>query len=421
MLGADVDVTATPAAKFMVNDDKLDPEKVAHDVARLFLGMNLGCAQCHDHPTVDGFLQSDFYGIYAYVAQTTMTVDEKTKQPRLLEAPAKPAMEFKSVFKAEKAATGPRVPGGEPVVVPVFAPGEEYEVKPDKRGKGGIAKFKLRPLLARDLTSGRNTRFAQSSVNRFWFLLMGRGLVHPLDMMHKDNPSSHPVLLEKLASEFVARGHDIRWLLREIALSEAYQRSSRAPGGADPRSVAPESYRVANMKPLSPEQVGLSTMAATGSWELLGATKPKDEPAEECDESEKPAKKKGYAETGLGPVPSTRPEALALFVRAFSGPVGEPEIDFSPSMSHSLFLMNERMVLEWLKPTGSNLAARLMKLSSPEEVADELYWSVLTRAPLADEIAQTAAFLKKNESRREAAMGELAWALLASAEFRLNH
>ena len=89
-------------------------------------------------------------------------------------------------------------------------------------------KFRLRPLLSRDLTSDGNRRFALNSVNRFWFLLMGRGLVHPLDMMHKDNPPSHPALIESLASEFIARKFDVRWLLREIALSEGYQRTSRA-------------------------------------------------------------------------------------------------------------------------------------------------------------------------------------------------
>ena len=90
-------------------------------------------------------------------------------------------------------------------------------------------------------------------------------------------------------------------------------------------------------------------------------------------------------------------------------------------MAHSLFLMNDRMVLEWLKPKGGNLTARLSKFTSSAEIADELYLSVLTRTPETDEIAEVKNFLKKHESDRQHALGELAWALLASAEFRLNH
>ena len=90
-------------------------------------------------------------------------------------------------------------------------------------------------------------------------------------------------------------------------------------------------------------------------------------------------------------------------------------------MAHSLFLMNERMVLDWLKPKSGNLMARVAKLTSPSEVADELYLSVLTRQPEKEETAEVENFLKKHGSRREGALLELAWALLASAEFRLNH
>jgi len=423
LLAIEGDPTATPAAKFILNDEKLEPEKVAHDVARLFLGMNLQCAQCHDHPTVNGFLQADYYGIYSYLAQTTMKPDKATKAVVLSEAPSTPQIEFKSVFKPDKATTAPHVPGGNEVVIPAFAAGEEYEVKPEKNGSPGVPKFRLRPLLARDLTSEQNHRFAQNSVNRFWFLLMGRGLVHPLDMMHKDNPPSHPELFDRLANEFVAHKFDVRWLLREIALSDAYQRTTRAPEGTDLKSVKLESYRMANLKPLAAEQIGIASMVATGSWDLLAQAAPAEgeEPADTTATKGKKKKAKNHLDLGAMELPSTREDALAVFVRAFSGPVGEPEVEFAPSMSHSLFLMNERMVLGWLKPKENNLIARLAKFTAPAEVAEELYLSVLTRQPEKEEVAEVEGFLKKNESRREGALGELAWALLASAEFRLNH
>jgi hypothetical protein len=111
-------------------------------------------------------------------------------------------------------------------------------------------------------------------------------------------------------------------------------------------------------------------------------------------------------------------DVMRFFTEIFGGASGEPEVDFQPSTTHALFLMNEKLVLQWLVPQEGNLVDRLSKLADPTE---ELYLSTLTRLPDADERADAAAYLGKNASRRTAALGELAWALLASAEFRLNH
>lgn len=96
----------------MADGEKLDPEKTAHDIARLFLGMNLGCAQCHDHPVVEDFKQADFYGIYAYLNQTRVQEDKKTKAALLVEGAVTNKVEFKSVFKKTKEATAPHLPDG---------------------------------------------------------------------------------------------------------------------------------------------------------------------------------------------------------------------------------------------------------------------------------------------------------------------
>ena len=412
LISVDGDFKTKPAAKFMADGEKLDPEKTAHDIARLFLGMNLQCAQCHDHPVVDNFKQADFYGIYAYLNQTRVQEDKKTKAALLVEGALTNKIEFKSVFKKQKEMTAPHLPGRPEVTIPIYAKGEEYAVPPAD-GKPGVLKFRPRAALAEELTAADNVQFTRNSANRFWFFMMGRGLVHPLDMMHAGNPASHPELLDLLAREFAAHQFDVRWLLRELALSEAYQRSSRAPKGVEAKSILPQSYRVANLKGLSAEQTAWSVMVAVGSLDKVTKA-----PAPAA--AAKFVYKAYNSGTSTVP-PATLDDTLTLFTATFGNPPGEPEVEFAPSMGHSLFLMNERLVLGWLKPEEGNLVGRLVKLEKPEAVAEELYVGVLSRLPEAAEIAEVGDYLAKNAKRRSDALGELAWALLASAEFRLNH
>src|SRR5262249_7995170 len=114
--------------------------------------------------------------------------------------------------------------------------------------------------LAPELTAASNTAFARNGANRLWAHMMGRGLVHPLDMDHSTNPPSHPQLLELLTAEFAASKFDMRAMLPELALTQTYQRSSEAPAGIKDRPL----YSVALLKPLSPEQLGWTLMQATG-------------------------------------------------------------------------------------------------------------------------------------------------------------
>jgi len=83
--------------------------------------------------------------------------------------------------------------------------------------------------------------------------------------------------------------------------------------------------------------------------------------------------------------------------------------------------MNDRLIQHWLKPLGNNLVARLGKLETTDAVARRMYLSVLSRLPEEEEKTWVNAYLEKNEQRRTNALGDLAWALLNSAEFRFNH
>ena len=411
ILSADGRNEKTRGALRFFLDGRKDAHVMTRDVGRLFLGKDLQCAQCHKHPFVKGWRQSDYMGLHAYLYQSKAQTNGKTKKVYLLNQPAKGKLEYQSVFRPEyKKAIGPTLAGGKEIDVPVFKKGEEWEVKPVRGGMPGLAKFRPRDLLARDLATPENRQFVRTSVNRIWFLLMGRGLVHPLDMDHKKNPPSHPELLDALAARFVEDGMSVRRLVRRIVRSAAYQQSSLLPEGVYPATIDPALYKVAVPKPLSAEQMLRSVLVATGALKRVEAERESGE-----------FKLKDYVSGKSAAPPRTFEDTRALFVKIFGNPAGEAEVEFSPSMSHALFLRNERVVLEWLKPREGNLVDRLRKLERPEKIAEELYLGLLARAPEPEESAEVKAFLEKNKDRRDGALGDLAWALLASAEFRFNH
>jgi hypothetical protein len=291
------------------------------------------------------------------------------------------------VFEQVPMETGPRIPGQPEIEIPKFEKGQEFLAPPDRKTNfPGTPKFSPLAKLAESLPTADNRAFARSFVNRMWFVMMGRGLVHPLDQHHSDNEPSHPELLELLTDEFVAHKFDIRWLLRELALSQTYQRSSVLPEGVD--YLPPEKFLTAVEKRVSSEQL---------LWSMLEATGQKEADA-------------------------TKLAALQQkFVKAFASPPMEPEEDFNPSLQAALFVLNDSTVLDWLNPKSGNLVERLSKLTEPTAVAEELYLSVLARRPTAEETAEVAEHLKKNADRPDVALGQLAWALLASTEFCVNH
>lgn len=356
----------------------VDYPALTRDIGRLFLGKNLQCAQCHDHLFIKDYKQQDFQGLFAFV-QNAYLVD--AKPATVAEKPTTAKLAFMSVFKKQPKETGPALPGGKEFEPPPLKKGEEYVVKPDPKAKTlGQLKFSPLAILAENLPRKDNTDFARNAVNRLWFLLMGRGLVHPLDLHHADNPASHPELLDLLAKEFVAHDFDIKWMLRQIASSQAYQRSSLLPDGVD--KVAPETFLTALEKRLSAEQLYASVQVALG----------------------------------------VKADAAVLikFQKAFANAAREPEDEVSPSLRSALFVLNDPAVLAWLQPQAGNLVDRLTKLSV-DKVADELYLSVLTRLPSAEERGHVDGYLKKNAAQRPAALGRLAWALVASSEFGVNH
>jgi len=387
----DDDETTRGAAHFAVNrlskvgQQDTDYPGLTRDVGRLFLGMDLQCAQCHDHLFIDAYKQVDFQGLYTVFLNTAIRSD--VKFPALTENLMTKKMDFQSVFTKEPMQVGPRVPGLKEISIPSFKTGEEYLVKPDRKTKVvGVPKFSPLEALANELTATDNRAFRENIANRVWWLAMGRGLVDPLDQQHVDNTPSHPELFKLLGEEMKSRKFDLRSMLREFVLSETYARGSRwdAKAGARPAAAT---YAVAVAKPMSAEQLFHSFVTATGPQ----------------------------------PPDVNLADVRARFITAYANPPKEAEIEFAPSVKAALFLSNDSTVLELLKPKAGNLVERLAKQADAGAAAEELYLAILARRPTDEERTEVRELAAKHAGDKAKLYGMLAWALVSSTEFCLNH
>ncbi len=171
------------------------------------------------------YKQEDYHGLFAFVSRSSMLQPDK-KKPAVISESADGQSPFKSVFTERESFTAARAPGEAEIDEPVFAAGEEYKVRPAKT-VAGVPKFSLRWQLAEIMERGENVYFRRNIANRLWAQVMGRGLVHPVDMHHSSNPPSNPRLMNLLADEFAAMGFKVKPFLRELLLTGVYQRSHR--------------------------------------------------------------------------------------------------------------------------------------------------------------------------------------------------
>ena len=267
--GADPKLRA--AARFFL-DRGSDPHLITRDVGRIFFGRDMQCAQCHNHPLVKDYEQSDYYGLLAFISPGyAVTRKEGQKAMTFHAEKAGTDLTFDSVFvKNDKHVTGPRVPGEPELPESATPPGEEYQVKPAE-GVIAVPKVSRRVKLASLATGGGNRAFNQNVANRLWAAMMGRGLVHPVDLHHPSNPPSHPELLNLLADELVATSFNVRTFLREIALTKVYQQAIDFPAGevACPDELAAQLAAVqARAEPLeaSAEAARKEYLTAVKAW-----------------------------------------------------------------------------------------------------------------------------------------------------------
>jgi hypothetical protein len=386
----------------------IDVPGLTRDVGRLFAGVDLQCAQCHDHLTVSDYSQQDFQGLHMVFENVDIRRD--VKFPAIGEKLMTEQKEFSSVFEHVKLKTSPVVPGGGEFEIAAFEKEQQYIELPDRKKRTtGVPRFSPLSELSSGLASPDNKLFCRNIVNRLWFMMMGRGLVEPLDLHHTDNPATHPELLDLLSQEFARHDFNIRWLLRELALTKTYQRSSALPDGAaePPRT----SYAVSLEKRISAEQLFWSVGIACGEFEAVQL-----EIQSTVDATAGPRTAEQLVKES---------ETLAALQKqlasTFGNPPKEPEVDFTPTVAGALFLMHSDDVRRLLNPRPGNLVHRLSGLESDEEVINELFLCVLSRNPSLAEKADVLKYLQSSDVRRIDCLANLTWAVLTSTEFMVNH
>jgi hypothetical protein len=414
------------AAKFLL-EREADPHTIVRDVGRMFLGVDLTCCQCHDHPLIDGYKQADYYGLFAFVSRTILVKDRPGGA--VLGEKAEGDVTFSSVFKKKVThRTGPRVPGGKPLFESGAPPGQEYLVPPDKDGKvAPVPAMSRRAHLALSIASADVPAFSRNVVNRLWALFLGRGIVEPVDLHHGENPPSHPELIDLLAREFTASHYNLKQFVRELTLTRAYQRSSQPPPDSAPGLEDPALFAVAALRPLSPEQLAWSVMQALG---LVAGTQ--DEVVQKLegadprmrailgqDSSRRSLRGRLIEQAVFERLePHVRP-----FVRQFGGVAAQPQqaAESSSTVDQALFLTNGEPLKGWLSPHPGRLVGRCASMADSAAVAEEVYLSVLSRRPTGEERGEVARYLAARPKDRTSAIREVAWALLTSTEFRFNH
>jgi len=331
--------------------------------SRYFLGVRLNCAQCHDHPFV-AWKRQDYWGMAAFFAQ--IQTPQRAKLVYMVGVQDNPKFTLRALPGADA------IDGYQPQS-PTFLGGAELK-------EGG--KQPLRVALADWMTSPENPYFARAAVNRVWWHLFGRGLVNPVDDMHSGNAPSHPELLNLLSQRFVASGYDLKLLCRAIATSRTYQQTSRPgeQGDAEAKLFSRMPVRV-----LSAEQLYDSLV------EVLGP----------------PAKTPGI-DARLG----QRYE----FTQYFAGDDSGDPTSYQRGIPHLLRLMNSPQFGRNI----SSLVSRTTAGRTADEAANGLFVTILARKPTAAEGELVQQQLAAAESP-PTAYRELAWALLMSSEFALNH
>lgn len=372
-----------------------DADRLTTEVAVAFFGVNVSCAQCHDHPHVRDWTQDRFYGMKSFLARTFDaggTVAERAAGLVKFKPTKGPERQAKLMFL-----TGAVV---ESDTVRELTKDEQKKEKEladkAKKEKKPIPPpaFSARANLVRVALEPKNADFfARNIVNRLWHRFLGYGLVNPLDQLHAENRPSHPGLLDALAKDTVAHNYDLKRLTRGIVLSRTYSRSSRYDSESFPLE---STFALAQLKPLTPVQLATALKLANTDPKTFEGLKPAD------------------AEKRL--------EQIEAQARGFASLIALPTDNFQIGVSEALLFSNgDRVQRDFLSDGTGTLLGRLKTETDATAAATLMIETVLGRPPADGEAKAFADFAARRADRTGDAYRHMLWALVTSAEFRFNH
>ena len=349
--------------------------------ARLFLGQQIQCTQCHDHPSND-WKQADFWSINAFfkgvkaevIRKADATGAEVDDHTELSDQPTEAFAQYD------------RRNGLVGIAFPKFLDGRKISQGTDVDRRVELGKFIADP---------KNEALAKAFVNRVWGHFMGRGIVHPVDDFGPHNPPSHPELLDKLAQEFIKSGYDVKALIRWITNSQTYQLSSVMTKSNEKDETL---FSHVTLKPMSPEQLFDSLLTATS------------------------AHKAG----GDAAASSKRDQWLGQFIFAFANDEGEETSSFQGTIPQALMMMNGELMEKATGGKPGSFLANLLESASNQSRVDpkifmvnNLYLAALSRYPTRKEMGDYQEFLGAYPDTIHV-LQDLFWALLNANEFVLN-
>ncbi len=364
-----------------------DPGKMTEDVSQTFLGVRFNCNKCHDHP-FERWTQNQYYEFGAFFAQVAFkrgTLGRDT----LIRGTETYASEQISEEIVYQNYDGGEVkhPKNDKPVPPHVPYGHAREIASGEDRRAAFVEW---------LTSPGNPYFARSTVNRFWSYFFGRGIIDPVDDIRAGNPPSNPALLEALTTGFVKSGHDVRWLLRTLCQSRAYQLSI-VPNRWNEDDTMNFSHAVPRR--LSAEQMLDAVSVATGHRAQF-----KDLPA-------------GLRAVSVPDGMVGGNDFLTLFGRPKRQSACECERSSNVTLSHALNLINGPTLGDCVTSADNRFAKLVIAEKDDRKVVEEVYLSCLNRPPTEKELA--AIQLGEGGKRLEGAQ-DLAWALLNSPAFLFN-
>src|SRR5262245_27395813 len=250
-----------------------DADKLTNDVSIAYFGVNVSCAQCHNHPNVADWTQDHFYGMKAFLARTF-------DNGGFLGERGYGVIKYKPTKGPERTAkmmflTGTTIEDAdarEPSAAEQKKEKEALDKAKAAKTPPPAPKFRARAKLVEVALEGENADFfARSIANRMWHRFFGTGLVSPLDQMHAENQPSHPELLAWLARDTASHKYDLKRLIRGIVMSKAYSRSSQYDSENRP---ANKTFAVARLKPMTPLQLATSLKIAATDPASFDGLKP---------------------------------------------------------------------------------------------------------------------------------------------------